>query len=1210
MTTQEAVAYDTPLSLWPTWGRDDGFAALARFVSIEALKHTPLGGAEQTLREGLTKEEGDLALARERFACLQSTGIRYGFQPYRGLLSDRQQIRHPWWMTIDRIGTCVDLAVAYASMCLEAEVAPLLALSDDHAWVVLRPGALAVGTDWFMELDETPMLPGTEPDEEGVVVVRDVDALNEAVQLIAVDAVAATRPAATFADATRDAAARMAPRVRLIDVAWLFENRRVEPHPAPTRPRVGIRLYLPGGTARVTRYRLRPAPETLLGKHGIFILHGVQGSGKSTLARAAVAAARHGAAWFLDASSRQALIDSLARAELAERDERGNDLTDQSREGYAFAALARLRTATDPWLVVLDNADGRPAPLRALMPRPGPEQVVIVTTTNPDWIAEPGITDSVSLTPLIDAEVEEELGRNDLVPLVAGRPLLLEAFRALAGFTEVPPPDPGFLTADALADPLTGPRAFWHALRTSAVRDEQTERLCATAALLPPDYQPASLLEELAGAPRGFVDLARRGLFTWDEDNPAARLHRLFGASIREDLAHRAPAALDEAALRIVLDQEGRSLLDRRGDPDTTRHVAERLIGVADSTTSADEQLGTALHHLAWVLELKGDTPGSGQLYDRARGHLIDGREEIVSYLADCLHGSARTVNQQHANDEERLHEAIGWAEESERLLLSIGREDRIGRPRAMKGLLLQKTARFAGSREERRRILHAALDILIDADRRRGGLLPHADDPSGEEPPPALLADDDPERARSTFNLAGIRILLAKVEREQSGTHLDAAATVYATVRDFRKRVYEVDVHPHIAACDNGLAVVSYYRAMLLPATTEVRTEWLRAAQQDAQEALVQREVLDGDEDLKDSQKTLEVMAKIAAARTSLGAGGADALKPLQREFVAEISQIDLPEVEPLTSDSNPLAHVQGWVTSRALARLVAWFNGTPPRTDNPLAASLADLDEFSQVWDARGDGRERNQIGHASFSVEDELLVDAACSALGLNDMQGPPRTEYDHVLILGGLARACLGRPLAASRLVADGAVNTKSVIALGGFRPLNESERGLLATLGVDGCECELDVIDIGVRRAFAGYRQPDVQQGGTTGPDRWQIHTYAAHGSPLLRVIAAPAPSAQQRATTGSTYAWLAGESGLLQRGQSLLIITTHHYRPYQLADAICELSLPLNLTIDAFGMSPGAYDSRLAYSPSTAEYLQEVRSTIRAYRRLVERIAH
>ena len=82
-----------------------------------------------------------------------------------------------------------------------------------------------------------------------------------------------------------------------------------------------------------------------------------------------------------------------------------------------------------------------------------------------------------------------------------------------------------------------------------------------------------------------------------------------------------------------------------------------------------------------------------------------------------------------------------------------------------------------------------------------------------------------DPELARSEFNLAGVRIDLAKLEHDRARDHLAAADAVYSSVAARRERIYGRSVHPHVAACVVGRGYVAYYRAMLLPAGPRTRT-------------------------------------------------------------------------------------------------------------------------------------------------------------------------------------------------------------------------------------------------------------------------------------------------------------------------------------------------------------------------------------------------
>ena len=1190
---------------WPTWGRADGYAKLAQYVSTDALVYSGVAGTPAEAGTDVPATGRDVAVGRDRFEYMQNVGFEYAYEPYVGPKSTRQQIRHPLWMRSGNVATCLDLAAAYAAMCRLGHVATLIAVDQRHAWVVLRPGGYEAVDDNDWRYDDAGDLapPGTIAEEQGVWLVEDAEAFKAAPEFLPVDSVVVTDKTVSFDDAVARGRDRISWRTRLVDVSWLLDHGVIAPLEPPTHPRPGIRLFVPGGRGETTAYTSRGNPRDLIADAGVSVLHGLQGTGKSTVARDLALDAKHGAAWFLDASNKQALIDSLARAELAERNELVEELTDQTREGYAFAALDRLRDATDPWLVVLDNADGPPSALRGMIPEPdAPEQLVVVTTTYPGWQGVQEVTRFRTLQPLGDGEVADRLDPA-FVDIVLGRPLLLEAFARLR--TRVPALSAAIAALVAGRDlelPTTGPAVFWLALHRMPLSRAALE-LCAIAAQLPPDHQPVELLERLAGAHEGtFVELAERGLFSWDGETEQARLHRLFGASIRAELQEVAPELLDEAALRIAENAEALVLLDRRGDPETSAALSKRLTDLYDHATSPDERLGMALHHLAWVLELKGDTPGSSRLYERAERHLLGERREVVEMRCDCMHGRARVVNQKHAQDEPLVRAAIAWTREAQGLLTSIGRFERTGRVHALEGLLLQKTAAFTKDPEEKTRILEEARDILVAADALRR----------------TTLAKDDPELARSTFNLGGINIDLAKANRDEARYYLEAAEDAYGSARAFRVDVYDRETHPHIAACDNGLALVNYYRAMLVPADVLDRTEWLRHATTHAQDALIQRQLFSGPEDLVDVQKSVRLLAKIATARWSLPARSEPTLVPLHNEVIKELRDdagIVLPEVPRLASDADALEHIRAWTTSAALAAVVERFGGRAPAPDGPPIEELAALLAFTKErWDFRQKQAtsetklvERNQVVEPVFSGYDEMLVEAAARSLGLADPPlKPPRREYDHVVILGGLARGSIARPLAAAKLITDGVVSTPSIIGLGAIhnRFLNAQEQRLMEQIDVDGLEHELDAVDVGMRRAF-GVNGPAVVSAGGEGFARWEVRSRHAGDGTALTAFAAPAPSEDGRANTVSSYRFLDAQ-GILHPGQSILLVTTRHYRPYQLAEAIRELGD--RHTIDAYGMSPGAYDYRLAYQPTTSALLQEIRSTIRAYGELARKL--
>jgi hypothetical protein len=197
---------------------------------------------------------------------------------------------------------------------------------------------------------------------------------------------------------------------------------------------------------------------------------------------------------------------------------------------------------------------------------------------------------------------------------------------------------------------------------------------------------------------------------------------------------------------------------------------------------------------------------------------------------------------------------------------LAVALKERTGdnlgaaRSRALVGLIQRQLARFLPE-DEARHELEAALEVIErSAEERR-----------------KYLGDDSPEVARSVFNLGGSRIGLA--QRDGPGRvahHLDRAAKAYGEALATRLRIYPRKVHPHIAACRNGLALVAYYRAVIQPGLTDQqRVESLRNATVEAERALHDREDLDGPLDGPDSAKSAALLAKILLARQELARSG-----------------------------------------------------------------------------------------------------------------------------------------------------------------------------------------------------------------------------------------------------------------------------------------------------------------------------------------------
>ncbi|HTA98163.1 MAG TPA: hypothetical protein VK730_11040 [Solirubrobacteraceae bacterium] len=318
----------------------------------------------------------------------------------------------------------------------------------------------------------------------------------------------------------------------------------------------------------------------------------------------------------------------------------------------------------------------------------------------------------------------------------------------------------------------------------------------------------------------------------------------------------------------------------------------------------------------------------------------------------------------------------------------------------------------------------------------------------------------------------------------------------------------------------------------------------------------------------------------------------------------------VTFPPVLPLPSTPEELpTAIEGWARSPALTALVEAFGDRLP-DDLELDALLTWLEAYSERWDFRS-GRERNLVEVPQLTSAAERIVSASALALGLRSApassplgDGPEGAggRYDDVLVLGGLVRACLARPLHAAKLLREGNIETKTVTALGGFRVIAGDEVGLVERVVGEQASDEFHAMDAGLRNAFA-VAEPvsDCGDDSNVVGASWRVREYATVTGLPIRVVAAPSSEpGVRRANTADTYAWFATELARLHRGQRVLIVTTEIYVPYQHADALRMLALPYGVEVDVTGVDPGRAHPELQQAFDTHHYLQEVRSTIRA----------
>jgi hypothetical protein len=320
--------------------------------------------------------------------------------------------------------------------------------------------------------------------------------------------------------------------------------------------------------------------------------------------------------------------------------------------------------------------------------------------------------------------------------------------------------------------------------------------------------------------------------------------------------------------------------------------------------------------------------------------------------------------------------------------------------------------------------------------------------------------------------------------------------------------------------------------------------------------------------------------------------------------------------QVPLVGSGTDPATDVGRWLAAEPVHRLVSAF--AADSADERLASDLASdaggaaqdklerLDAFTDRWDTR-QGLERNQAPELPLTSEQEKLVLAAADALGMCGGARMRFRRYDHVLMLGGLIRACLARTGYAAHLIHTGVVEAGAVTALGGHRPFVGDEFVLAAQAGAPELTEEYDAMDYGTRRAF-GLGEPESVEGEDSPlpGGTWAVRTYRTADGLPVRVAAAPSSDPEKRrADTPDTYAFFGERLASLRKGQRLLLITTPIYVPAQHAAALRMLTLPYEVEVDTVGNEPGVVPGAAAQSFSATKYLLEVRSTVRSLRKLL-----
>jgi hypothetical protein len=287
----------------------------------------------------------------------------------------------------------------------------------------------------------------------------------------------------------------------------------------------------------------------------------------------------------------------------------------------------------------------------------------------------------------------------------------------------------------------------------------------------------------------------------------------------------------------------------------------------------------------------------------------------------------------------------------------------------------------------------------------------------------------------------------------------------------------------------------------------------------------------------------------------------------------------------------------LEAWLARPELRSLVEKGGGIWPN-GGELVVRLRALHEFSERWDFRR-GVERLQITGADTDIDPETVM-AAATMLGMATYLPPSDPRYDHALVLGGTALANLNRLRSLHGLIDDG-LNVGKVCALTALRdmPFPEvelvRERPEFAHL-VEGATTEFDVFVAAAAEMFNA--QPRITRTDHDNPNLSHARAEIGH----VIVLAAPSADPERRPNTRDNYAVYTSE---IEDGDSVLIVTSSIYLPYQFFVGLQALGLDRSGVAEAVGFPP-AWMGGILTGPTNV--LQELRSAFFAALSLAEAV--
>lgn len=314
--------------------------------------------------------------------------------------------------------------------------------------------------------------------------------------------------------------------------------------------------------------------------------------------------------------------------------------------------------------------------------------------------------------------------------------------------------------------------------------------------------------------------------------------------------------------------------------------------------------------------------------------------------------------------------------------------------------------------------------------------------------------------------------------------------------------------------------------------------------------------------------------------------------------------------------------SHIERIVDAESVVALTEAFGRELPPYYNELHTTRklmwlkgfanADLDIRKKSAQLQGESKiERSavKIEDFPFTPAQEQAVMAFTQEFAMEGESNATGDHYGMVSVLGGANQSNLLRVRHAKRQFERG-VTSPYLLLLGSGRQLKDAEKQSTANYA-SGAETEFDLLCGALETEFevkdydekifdTDGRVIDPQSGEASSPDVGKARYYKLPNGTTALAVSAPKVEGDMRANTPDTYHFVSAIMGKdrFREMESMLVVSTDLYVPFQHADAMRLLAIPEGLKVETIGYGgvnrpPQAYASEINAAINKAHQLDE-----------------